>query len=90
MDKVLETVIESIEFTFEKDILVKPLAPLQLNAQLNVLVVNTQRRMPIDRKYWNRLLLGSLTAKKMSIFVIIWKVALMIPTHLSFGITLMP
>ena len=33
MDKVLETVIESIEFTFEKDILVKPLEPVMITKE---------------------------------------------------------
>lgn len=30
MDKVLETVIEGLEYTFEKDILVKPLEPVMI------------------------------------------------------------
>ena len=33
MDKVLETVIEGIEFTFEKDILVKPLEPVMITME---------------------------------------------------------
>ena len=33
MDKVLETVIEGIEFTFEKDILVKPLEPVMITKE---------------------------------------------------------
>ena len=33
MDKVLETVVEGIEFTFEKDILVKP---VQAKAKLSI------------------------------------------------------
>ena len=32
-DKVLETVSEGIEFTFEKDILVKPLAPVMITKE---------------------------------------------------------
>lgn len=33
MDKVLETVIEGIEYTFEKDILVKPLEPVMITKE---------------------------------------------------------
>lgn len=33
MDKVLETVVEGIEFTFEKDILVKPLEPVMVTKE---------------------------------------------------------
>ena len=33
MDKVLETVIEGIEFTFEKDIIVKPLVPVMITKE---------------------------------------------------------
>ena len=33
MDKVLETVVEGIEFTFEKDILVKPLEPVMITKE---------------------------------------------------------
>ena len=33
MDKVLETVIEGIEYTFEKDILVKPLGPVMVTKE---------------------------------------------------------
>ena len=33
MDKVLETVVEGIEFTFEKDILVKPLEPIMVTKE---------------------------------------------------------
>ena len=33
MDKVLETVVEGIEFTFEKDILVKPLEPVMITRE---------------------------------------------------------
>ena len=33
MDKVLETVIEGIESTFEKDILVKPLEPVMITKE---------------------------------------------------------
>ena len=33
MDKVLETVIEGIEFTFEKDVLVKPLEPVMITKE---------------------------------------------------------
>ena len=33
MDKVLETVTEGIEFTFEKDILVKPLEPVMVTKE---------------------------------------------------------
>ena len=33
MDKVLETVIEGIDFTFEKDILVKPLEPVMITKE---------------------------------------------------------
>lgn len=33
MDKVLETVIEGIEYTFEKDILVKPLEPIMITKE---------------------------------------------------------
>lgn len=32
-DKVLETVVDHIEFTFEKDILVKPLAPVMITKE---------------------------------------------------------
>lgn len=33
MNKVLETVIEGIEYTFEKDILVKPLEPVMITKE---------------------------------------------------------
>lgn len=33
MDKVLETVIEGLEYTFEKDILVKPLEPVMITKE---------------------------------------------------------
>ena len=33
MDKVLETVVEGIEFAFEKDILVKPLEPVMITKE---------------------------------------------------------
>ena len=33
MDKVLETVIEGIEYTFDKDILVKPLEPVMITKE---------------------------------------------------------
>lgn len=33
MNKVLETVIEGIEYTFEKDILVKPLEPIMVTKE---------------------------------------------------------
>ena len=49
MDKVLETVIEGIEFTFEKDILVKPLEPVMITKEYEEQIFLRQHLARKDR-----------------------------------------
>lgn len=50
-DKVLETVVNSIGFTFEKDILVKPLEPIKIKKKVTEMVPSNKKDNDGTEKY---------------------------------------